>query len=336
MQARWNLGGYILFRRNIDSVEQVAELNAELRAPAGAGAATIASVDQEGGRVRRLREGVTPIPPMLELGRHGTEACERVGELVARELSALGFTLNFAPVLDVFTEPRNTVIGDRAFSTSPQEATTLALAFARGQHRGGIATCGKHFPGHGDTLLDSHVALPRVSHPLERLRQLEWLPFRAASEAALPLLMTAHVIVESLDPMWPATLSETVLAYLRDEIGFDGLLITDDLEMDAVAKNYDWPTTVRRALFAGVDLFLVCHSLDKQLELLDELERQVVHDIAARRRVERSLERVSRFHERFATAPFHVDRAALRRVVGSPSHLAVLQALGFDQGIGSV
>lgn len=330
LHARWQFGGYVLFRRNIESIEQVAALNEELQSSRADDTAMIASVDQEGGRVRRLRDGVTPIPPMLELGRCGAEACAEVGELLARELAALGFNLNFAPVLDVFTEPRNTVIGDRAFSRTADEVSSLALAFASGHLRAGVATCGKHFPGHGDTVLDSHADLPRVSHPLERLRQLEWIPFRAAAQAELPMLMTAHVVVESIDPDWPATMSRRVLTHLREELAYDGLVVTDDLEMGAIARHFDWPTTIRQALLAGVDLFLVCHSLDKQRELLDELERQVIHDIAARRRIERSLERLARFKRRFAAHRYRLDAERIRRVVGSAEHRAQLVRLGFD------
>src|SRR5690606_30968294 len=186
------VSGAILFRRNVGTAEETAALNAELKAKAGR--PFLLAVDQEGGRVARLRGApFTSLPAMRTLGAQGdTNAIERVGRLLAHELRALHFDWDFAPVLDVDTNPANPVIGDRAFSDDPQEVARLGVALGRGLEAGGVASCGKHFPGHGDTSQDSHLELPHLPHDLERLRQVELVPFAAWARAGLASLMTAH------------------------------------------------------------------------------------------------------------------------------------------------
>src|SRR5262252_6246934 len=207
----FGLGGVILFGRNIEAPEQVAELSYE--------AARLVpelplwvSIDQEGGRVARLKSPFTEWPPMATLGRSGdTQLAERFARALAAELKAVGITLDYAPVLDIHTNPNNPVIGDRALAEKADDVARLGAAIVRTLQAEGIAACGKHFPGHGDTSTDSHVELPLVEHPPERLRQVEFLPFKAAIEADVATIMTAHVLVPSLDDTRPATLSRRVV-----------------------------------------------------------------------------------------------------------------------------
>lgn len=260
------VGGTILFRRNIVDLEQVRALNLHTLALPLAFTPWIC-VDQEGGRVRRLVEsmGVSAIPAMRLLGRENDpELAAQLGEIVGRELAALAFNVDFAPVLDVDSNPANPIIGDRAFSTEPQRVAELALAFAKGLLNAGIVPCGKHFPGHGDTDLDSHLALPVLDFDRQRLDALELVPFRAAVEANLPMLMTAHILLPRLDPDHPATLSRPILqGILREELGYTGIVVSDDLEMKAVADRYSVEEAVELGLEAGVDLFLVCHEQER-------------------------------------------------------------------------
>ena len=199
--------GAILFKRNVGTARETAALCRDIKTRAGR--PFILSVDQEGGRVARLRgEPFTALPSMRELGQRGDEGlAERVGRLLAHELRAVGFDWDFAPVLDVDTNPANPVIGDRSFSRDADEVARLGVALGRGLEAGGVASCGKHFPGHGDTTTDSHLTLPRLPHDLERLRRVELVPFRAFAQAGLASLMTAHVLFDALEPGVPATMS---------------------------------------------------------------------------------------------------------------------------------
>ena len=190
--------------------------------------------------MQRVRAPATQWPPMM--AHDGLPApddertAEQVGRALGDELRALGFDIDFAPVLDVHTNPANPIIGDRAFGRDAATVARRALAFARGLDAAGILACGKHFPGHGDTDTDSHLELPRVDHPWDRLESVELAPFRAAAAARLPMIMTAHVVFPALDPTRPATLSEQVVTgLLRGKLGFDGVIVSDDLDMKAIA-----------------------------------------------------------------------------------------------------
>ena len=251
--------GLILFARNIASTEALVELTAELKALRPASPLLLA-VDQEGGRVARVRQGVSVWPPMAALGQHNDEKlAHQVGAALGREVRALGFDVNFAPVLDVDTNANNPVIGDRALSKDAADAGRLGAAMVRGLQGAGVAACGKHFPGHGDTDVDSHLALPTLEHDLDRLRGVEWPPFRAAIAAGVASIMTAHVKVPALDEHLPATLSRRALTeVLRGELGFRGVIVGDDVDMRGLADHHDADSVGPLGLNAGVDLFLAC------------------------------------------------------------------------------
>lgn len=262
------IGGVILFRRNISGVEQVVSLVESVHAASqesGAGRLGLApwvAVDQEGGRVVRLREPLTQIPPMGVVGKRcRPDQIASLSEVMATELAALGFNLNFAPVLDVNTNPENPVIGDRAFSSDAWEVAQAGGAFLLGHVMSGVVPCGKHFPGHGDTLQDSHKVLPVVGHDEDRLKRIELVPFMKAVEASYPMLMTAHVLVPALDRQYPATLSHAIIkGLLRDRMGYQGVVVSDCLEMKALADGYEIEEMVELAIRAGVDMFLICHT----------------------------------------------------------------------------
>lgn len=209
------------------------------------------------------------------------------------ELADLGFNLTFAPVVDVDSNPDNPVIGDRSFGRDAGLVSRHAAAFVAAANEVGMASCAKHFPGHGDTATDSHLALPKVRYGLERLRRVELTPFQAAIEAGVPSIMSAHVLFPVLDRNRPATMSPEILGLLRDELGYEGLVFTDDLEMKAIADNYTIRDAVLSALEAGVDAPLVCHSLDVIEEVLQILER------APDRLLEVAIDRVLAFKESY-------------------------------------
>src|SRR5438874_2969329 len=239
LAKEFGLGGVILFARNVAEPEQVAELSfdASRLVP---DLPVWVSVDQEGGRVARLKKPFTEWPPMATLGRSGDVGLAiRFAAALAAELKAVGITLDYAPVLDVHTNASNPVIGDRALAEKAQDVARLGAAIVSTLQAEGIAACGKHFPGHGDTATDSHHELPLVEHPPERLREVEFLPFKAAIEARVATIMTAHVLVPSLDEARPATLSKRIVTgLLREELRYDGVIVSDDLEMKALANDY--------------------------------------------------------------------------------------------------
>ena len=305
LAREFDLGGVILFSRNIEAPEQVAELSAESEALGRAMPAWV-SVDQEGGRVARLKEPFTKWPPMATLGRAGKESealAERFARALAEELLAVGITLDYAPVLDIHTNPKNPVIGDRALAERAEDVARLGRVIIRGLQDAGLAACGKHFPGHGDTSTDSHFELPLVEHELERLRAIEFEPFRAAMAEQVAFIMTAHVLVPSLDEKRPATLSPHVVQkLLREELKFEGVILSDDLEMKAVSAQYAVPDAAVDAIRAGCDAVLVCQGdVDLQARTLEALVKAVESGEIPAKRCDDAFMRLKRVKQRFLT-----------------------------------
>ncbi len=263
--------GTILFARNMPERDGLLALTSALRER---DPAAILAIDHEGGRVDRLPEGFTRFPPALVMARAGEPGLLReVGRAHARELRAAGFNVNFAPVIDINSNPENSVIGDRAFGATPEEVVHNALPYLQGLAECGILGCVKHFPGHGDTSTDSHLELPVLpadSHPTDRLRAIEMKPFARAVSQGVSLVMTAHVLCPALDAERPATLSHEIIdGCLRRSIGYQGVIVSDDLEMKAVADNYSVGEAAVMAVEAGCDLLLVC----RRAELVREAHR---------------------------------------------------------------
>ncbi len=320
------LYGAILFKRNIASPDQTAGLIRTLKAHAGR--PFVLALDQEGGRVARLKGApFTALPPMREIGKaRDLQVAARVGQLLAFEVRALGFDWDFAPVLDVDTNPKNPVIGDRALHAEAEEVARLGVALAQGMEAGGVASCGKHFPGHGDTAQDSHHALPRLPHDLKRLRAVELVPFAAFAKARLSSLMTAHVIFEALEPSKPATMSAKVLeGLLRKELGFEGVLVSDDLEMKAIADHYPVEQAVVDGVNAGVDLFLVCHDAAVQRRAIAALVKAVEDGRVKQARVDEATGRLQALARKFARGP-----EDLLGTLGGAEHRRL--AAGLDAG----
>ncbi len=330
LAKEFDLGGVILFGRNIEVPEQVAELSAECEALGRTMPAWV-SVDQEGGRVARLKEPFTKWPPMATLGRAGKNAdalAERFARALAEELLAVGITLDYAPVLDIHTNPKNPVIGDRALAEKAEDVARLGRVIIRGLQGAGLAACGKHFPGHGDTSTDSHFELPLVEHAPDRLRAIEFEPFRAAIAEQVAFIMTAHVLVPSLDERRPATLSpDVVQALLRDELKFEGVILSDDLEMKAVSAHYAVPDAAVDAIRAGCDGLLICQGdVDLQARTLEALVKAVESGVIPAKRFDDAAMRLKRTKQRFLAGERLGPTArikALRGVLGREEHQLV-------------
>src|SRR6185295_15516806 len=325
--AEFDLGGVIYFARNIVDPRQVADLSRESAALAQDWPLWV-SVDQEGGRVARLKRPFTEWPPANTLGRSGDEKLTaRFAAALAAELRAVGINLDYAPVLDVHTNPANPVIGDRALGERAEEVARLGRVLLRGLQQAGVAACGKHFPGHGDTSTDSHEVLPVVEHDRRRLEAVELIPFKAAIAENVATIMTAHVLVPALDEHQPASLSSTITTkLLKQTLGFKGVVICDDLGMKAVSATMSLAEASVDAIAAGADAVLLCNSTaEEQMVALEALIRAVESGRLKQSRIDDAFARQRFIKEQFATPsrPAPVDI----KVVGCAEHQAVAEQM---------
>lgn len=303
-----HVGGLILFSRNYENPEQLHTLIRNLQEAAAStstGLPLFISVDQEGGRVARLTEPFTKYPPLCCVGHAQSESlASRFGRALATELKDVGINMDYAPVLDVHTRPENPIIGDRAIASDPQTVARLANAFIQGFRDAGVIPVGKHFPGHGDTRLDSHLDLPTVQRDAATLEAVELLPFKETIARGLEVVMTAHVIYTAWDEKNPATFSKTILQnILRQRLGFEGIIMSDDLEMKAVADYYDFDDMARIGIDAGLDMFLICNNTDKARALHDRLTQEVDKGSVALTRIQQSVKRILRLKQNLARPP---------------------------------
>lgn len=294
-----NIGGVVLFARNCKSPEQVFNLCSEiqnLRHELPYKTPFFISIDMEGGRVHRFKDPFTQWPPLKKLGDLDAptvsfEFAQRMGD----ELSAVGVNLDFAPCLDVFTNPKNTVIGDRAISTEPNIVAKHASALIRGYLKSNIISCAKHFPGHGHTLIDSHVDLPVCDLTLDHLRINELVPFNKALRSKIPMVMIAHILFSKIDDKNPATFSKTIVTdLLKSEMRFEGIVVSDDLDMGALSKYHSTQDIPVKALQAGIDLLLYCNKPDSpkiaMKAILGALEKCELTELQIQKSYEKILE----------------------------------------------
>jgi len=326
--ARHHVGGIILFSRNIKNPLQVAKLTTSLQALSKDGPLLI-GVDQEGGRVSRLPPPFTQFPPARVYGQlNDIPLTYSAAEAMAKELTAVGINLDFAPVLDVDTNPDNPVIGDRAFGKTPLLVAEHGLAMMSGLQDHHVIACGKHFPGHGDTHLDSHKTLPKVNHSIARLTDIELKPFIHLVQNRLASIMTAHVLYKALDPKRPATLSKKIVTgLLREAISFSGVVISDDLEMKGITDQGTVAESAVFAIAAGCDLLLVCHSFDQQVATLEALMQAVEEGRISEARIDQSVSRILALKERFHLGARKVSLAGIQKVVGSDQHCALVEEI---------
>lgn len=323
------IGGVILFKRNLATPGQIHRLTHDLQKLSSAGQPLLIGIDQEGGRVARLPKPFTHLPAAADLGKtDSVELAYAYGEVLGKELRAVGINVDFAPVLDVLTNPKNPVIGDRSFGTSPTLVSKMGLAVIAALQDQGIVACGKHFPGHGDTSADSHEELPVVGLGKDRIHEIELRPFFHAAENRLKSMMTAHVLYPSLDPDRPATLSEKIIQkILRQEMKFDGVVFSDDLEMKSITSRHSIGEAAVMAISAGVDICLVCHSHTAQAEaavaLLSAVEKGKLNET----RIDHSVERILRLKKELAAHFKPLPMQDVAAAVGTRAHRQVVQMI---------
>ncbi len=337
MIRTYHVGGVILFARNVGSPRQVAELtNALQRAALESGQPGLfIAIDQEGGRVARLTEekGFTEFPGAMALAATGdVENARRVAQALAAEMRAVGINTDFAPDLDVNNNPANPVIGIRSFGSDPARVAGYGVAFLEGLQAGGVLAFGKHFPGHGDTATDSHVALPVVPHDRARLEAVEFVPFKAAMAADVAGIMSAHVTFPAIDatPGLPATLSSRVLTgLLREELGYGGLLVTDSLEMGALAQSgYPVPLAAATAFAAGADLLLFNRDHALHRAAFEELRARLLDGRIPETRLNEAVRRILQAKARFGLLqPALVDATVAEAACGTAEAKALSRAV---------
>ena len=323
----YQVGGLILYGRNIAGAGQLVTLTNGLKALNGDGIPLFLSIDQEGGGVDRMPPEVRRTPGAYCVGQTGSvPAAQSYGDVLAAECAAFGLNLDFAPVLDVWSNPGNTVIGQRAFSADARTVAGLGPAAARRMMDQGVIPAVKHFPGHGDTAVDSHVGLPVVDKSLEELEKAELLPFRAAIQSAgtdgqVPAVMVAHILLTQLDPERPASLSPAVVTgLLREELGFAGAVLTDDLTMGAVTQSYGLGEAAVLAVEAGCDILLVCHGQDSVPAVRTALLEAAASGRITTERLDESVYRILRLKTEYALTNEPVsppDLEALNAQIGA-------------------
>ena len=316
------IGGVILFKRNIESARQTAALIASLQVAALASpleAPLLVGIDQEGGRVSRLSSEFTIFPAARGFGDSGDPALAmETAQITGAELEATGVNVNFAPVVDILTNPECAVIGDRAYGTTPEIVGRMGEAAAQGLQEAGVAACAKHFPGIGDMAPDPHEVLPTSRLTLEDLRARELAPFQHLIRRAPPAcVMAAHAVFVTIDETTPASLSPIFLQeILRGELGFRGVTVTDDLDMGAIE---DPAEAALRAILAGADIALICHSEDGQERACDALAGAIRDGDLPPEREEASSERIRRLKESYCRPNW---RAEMLEIIGCAEHRA--------------
>jgi beta-N-acetylhexosaminidase len=322
-----NPGGVILFARNLGSPEEIAMLTNALQAASLT--PLFVAIDQEGGKVTRLEPPFTQWPSAGAVGAVGSsELAYALGKAMAQELLAVGINMNLAPVLDVLTNPANPIMAGRCFGNDPQVVTRLGMAVFGGLKDMGVLAVGKHFPGHGDTTVDSHLGLPVVPHDQARLWAVELVPFVAAIDAGIPALMTAHLLVPALDPERPATLSRPILTeLLRERLGFSGLLVSDDLLMRGIADATPPGEAAIRFLDAGGDCVLICHDEAAQRQAIQAVAEAVETGRLSEARVQLSCDRIAKAKAQYLGRGMPASAETIREVVGCAAHRRVAELL---------
>lgn len=334
----YQVGGVILFGRNVENASQLARLTNALKELNQGQIPLLLGVDEEGGTVSRMPEEIADVPSAYNFGQiadpdQRMDACFELGQTLAAECAAFGFNLDFAPVMDIWSNPENTVIGKRAFGSDLESTVYAANETAWGLLSGGVIAAAKHFPGHGDTAVDSHYGLPVVDKTVDELLDFELVPFRQAMEAtcvygaaggdsAIPVVMVGHILMTALDDQHPASLSyDVVTGLLRDELGFDGVVCTDDLTMAAVSDTYGMGEAAVLAVEAGCDLLLVCHGADNLTAARDALLEAVETGRISQERLDESVRRILVLKEQFnltdAPVDENVDVSALNEQIAA-------------------
>lgn len=291
--SEYKFGTVILFGQNITDAEQLVELTNSIKSTSG-DIPYIIGMDEEGGLVTRVPDDVLSMPSALTIaGSEDTEYCYNAGYQIGTQITSFGLHTGFCPVLDIWSNPDNTVIGNRAYGKTSDDVCTYGIADMLGLKASGAIPVAKHFPGHGDTETDSHYGLPLVTKTKEELWQSELLPFKSAIENGVPMIMAAHILCIELDSQYPASMSKSVITdLLRDEMGFDGVVITDDMTMGAITDNYSFGEAAVLSINAGCDIISICFGEDNVKQAAEAIKEAVENGEITEERIDESVRRI--------------------------------------------
>lgn len=300
---KYKVGGFIFFANNIQSSAQLLKFTNSIKAENSKNSIPLfLSIDEEGGRVTRMPKEFVKLPSNKIIGNvNSKDFSYEIGRSMASKIGSFGFNMNFAPVLDVNSNPKNPVIGDRAFSSKTDIVSSLGVETMKGLQQGKVIPVVKHFPGHGDTTEDSHIGLPSLSHDLARLESLELIPFQEAINNEADAVMIAHILLPEIDKENPSSMSKTIITdILREKMKFQGLVITDDMTMGAIMKNYEIGEASVKSVLAGTDIVLVCHGKDKQIQVIEALKKAAAEGRITEERIDESVYRILSLKEKYA------------------------------------
>ncbi|MCA0754177.1 beta-N-acetylhexosaminidase [Paenibacillus sp. N4] len=321
MIEKYHVGGFILYKDNIADVPQtISLLNALKKANSASRAPLWLSVDQEGGKVNRMPDPIMNTPEAQQIGKANDRSyTQQIGEAIGEELLALGFNMDFAPVLDINSNPDNPVIGSRSFGSDAQKVTVHGLEMMEGIRSKQVAAVVKHFPGHGDTSVDSHLELPVVHKSLSELQSFELQPFKEAVGQEADAIMIAHLLLPHIDKTYPASLSkELITGLLRDSLGYDGVVMTDDMTMGGIVKNFSIGNAAVRSVQAGSDILLIGHDPKLQIAVLNALRKAVEDQTITEERLDQSVLRILRLKAKYGlkdSPAEQTDPAAINRII---------------------
>ena len=296
------VGGFILFKKNIKSIEQTVKLTNSLKNINSKNSIPLfIGADEEGGRVSRLPKELVKTPKAREIGTIDDEKFSyEIGKLLGKSLSALGINMDFAPVLDIHSNLKNTVIGDRAYGTTTEIVSKHGILVMDGIMDSNVIPVIKHFPGHGDTYVDSHIDLPVVNKTIDELEELELIPFENAIKNGADVVMMGHILLTNIDEEYPASLSERIInGILREKLKFNGVVVTDDMTMGAIAQNYDIGDASVRSLKAGSDMVLVCFEYEKQMEVLNVIMEAINNNEISQDEIDKKVYRILKLKEKY-------------------------------------
>jgi len=296
------VGGFILFGENVKSSDQLLALVNSLKSTNSKNKLPLfISVDQEGGRVNRMPGEFKNLPSSQTIGKvNNVDFSYEIGNILGEEIKSFGFNMDFAPVLDINSNPKNSVIGDRSFGTNAEVVSKLGIQTMKGIQKSGVIPVVKHFPGHGDTSVDSHIGLPSVNNDMARLKSFELIPFNDAIENGADVVMVAHILLNKIDSQNPASLSKTIITdLLRKELNFNGVVITDDMTMGAIVKNYSISNAAIKSVNAGSDIVLVCHGHDNEVAVIDALKKAVKDGTITEERIDESVYRILKLKDKY-------------------------------------
>ncbi|MBJ6362068.1 beta-N-acetylhexosaminidase [Paenibacillus sp. GCM10012307] len=317
MIENYHIGGFILYKYNITGPSQALHFLNELKASNGGNPVPLwLSVDQEGGKVSRMPEEFVKIPSARSVGRiENTDYAHGIGQALGNLLQKLGFNMDFAPVLDIDSNPNNPVIGDRSYGRKPQQVVSNGIAVMKGLQSKDIAAVVKHFPGHGDTSVDSHLDLPVVNKSLEELQSFELLPFEEAIKQGADAIMVAHLLIPALDMDYPASISKPVISgLLREKLGYDGVVITDDMMMGGITKHYGLAEAAVRSIQAGSDILLIGHDYKQQKAVLQALLKSVADKTLTEERIDQSVYRILKLKSKYHLEDKQLDSVDVKAV----------------------